>query len=132
MPAEDRRHALAVLAELEAVGECDPLLAQAGLLHDVGKANAGVGIPHRVARVVLRRLAPPLWRWLSGRPTGWRRPFWVMANHAARGAIWVETQGGHPDLAALIRAHEEPAPPDWAERDLARWHAALARADAKD
>jgi hypothetical protein len=132
MPPEDRRHGLAVLRLLTGRGETAPALAQAALLHDVGKAEAGVGLPHRIARVLLRRRARPLWGWLSGRPTGWRRPFWVIANHPERGAIWVETQGGSPDLVALIRYHEQRAPAGWAGTDLAAWHEALAWADAQD
>jgi hypothetical protein len=132
MPPEDQRHGLAVLALLVGRGETDPPLLQAALLHDLGKAEAGVGLPHRVGRVLLRRRARPLWRWLSGWPTGWRRPFWAIAHHPARGAVWVETAGGGPDLAALIRYHEARPPADWAGTDLARWHAALAWADAQD
>jgi hypothetical protein len=132
MPVEDRRHALAVLAALSARGERDEPLLQAALLHDVGKANAGVGLVHRVSRVLLWRRSPPLWRWLAGSPTGWRRPFWVVANHPARGASWVESQGGQADLVALIRFHEQPMPAEWAGQDLGRWHTALARADALD
>jgi hypothetical protein len=131
MPAEDRRHGLQAMAALEAQGQVDTTLLQAALLHDVGKAEAGVGLAHRVARVLLRRAAPPLWRWLSGWPTGWRRPFWAVANHPARGAVWVETQGGSDALVALIRYHESDPPVDWAGTDLARWHAALAAVDAR-
>jgi len=131
MPPEDRRHALAVLADLEARGESAPPLLQAALLHDVGKARAGVGLAHRVARVLLARPCPPLWRWLAARPTGWRRPFWVLANHAARGAVWAETAGASPDVAGLIRHHETAPPPDWEGTDLARWHASLADADGR-
>ncbi len=131
MPPEDRRHALTVLADLEARGETDPILLQAGLLHDVGKAGAGVGLAHRVARVLVRPLIPGLWRWLTAAPTGRRRPFWVVAYHAERGAVWVESQGADPALVALIRQHERPLPPAWAGTPMARRHAALAWADAR-
>jgi len=131
MPAEDRRHGLRVLAGLEAAGERDPLLLQAALLHDVGKAEAGVGLVHRVARVLLARRAGPVWSWLAGWPTGWRRPFWVVANHPARGAVWVEAVGGDPDLAQLIRHHEAEAPPSWVGTPQGRRHAALAAVDAR-
>jgi hypothetical protein len=130
MPPEDQRHGLTVLARLEAAGERDPVVLQAALLHDVGKAKAGVGLVHRVLRVLLRRSAPPLWRWLSGWPTGWRRPFWAVANHPERGAVWVETQGGGGELVALIRYHERSALPVGAPPEQVLRHAALARADA--
>ena len=140
MPPEDRRHGLAILAALEAAGadrSRDVSLLQAALLHDVGKAGAGVGLMHRVARVLLMRLGPAIWRRLADSPTGWRRPFWVLANHPARGAVWVGTQGGSEELVALIRYHEVPAPADWAGGSLdgaggslADWHARLQTADS--
>lgn len=113
MPPEDRQHGLAVLDRLRAAGEDDSILLGAALLHDVGKAEAGVDLVHRVARVLLARNVPPLWRWLCW-PTGWRRPFWAVANHPARGAVWVATVGGGPELCDLIRFHESPTPPAWA------------------
>ena len=131
MPPEDRRHALRVLADLRSRGAVAPELLQAGLLHDLGKAGAGVGLIHRVARVVLRRRVPPLWRWLIACPTGWRRPFWVVAHHPERGAVWVETAGAAPEVAALVRHHEQRAPAEWSGTPLAGWHAELAWADAR-
>lgn len=130
MSAEDRQHGLDVLGRLRAAGATSPALLQAGLLHDLGKAEAGVGLPHRVARVLLRRTVPPLWRWLAGRPTGWRRPFWAVANHPERGAVWIETEGAAPDVVALVRYHEREAPAEWRGTAMAEWHAALCAADA--
>lgn len=129
MPAEDRRHALAVLAALEAAGWAEVPLLQAALLHDAGKAEAGIRLWHRAARVLLTATATGAWQRLSACPTGRRRPLWVLAEHPARGAVWVEAQGGGADLVALIRYHESDAPADWAGRPLADWHAALQRAD---
>lgn len=130
MSPEDRQHGLDVLGRLRTAGVTAPPLLQAGLLHDLGKAEAGVGLPHRVARVVLRRSVPPVWRWLSGCPTGWRRPFWAVANHPERGAVWVETEGAAPEVVALIRHHEREAPEAWRGTPLTEWHAALCAADA--
>lgn len=131
MPAEDQRHVLTVLSDLQARGETGQPLLEAALLHDLGKAGAGVGLLHRVARVLLWRSWPAAWAWLSASATGWRRPFWVVANHAERGAVWVESQGGSAELVALVRQHELPAPEAWQGSDLAGWHAALAWADAR-
>ncbi len=130
MPPEDQRHGLEVFGRLEATGNRDPILLRAALLHDLGKAEAGVGLPHRVARVVLRAVWPPLWQRLAAAPTGWRRPFWAVANHPARGAVWVETAGGDPDLCALIRYHESAAPAEWRGSEQARRLAALQEIDA--
>lgn len=131
MPPADRAHGLTVLSELQAAGHEDPVLLQAALIHDVGKAEARVTVVHRVARVLLRWIAPSVWDWLAGGPTGWRRPFWVVANHPARGAVWVETSGGSPELVALIRYHEDDTPDAWAGTVQARRHEALAAVDAR-
>lgn len=131
MPAEDRRHALRVLADLRSRGATAAPLLQAGLLHDLGKAGAGVGLLHRVSRVALRRLAPPLWRWLSASATGWRRPFWVVRHHPERGAAWAQAAGAEDAVVDLIRHHERPAPEAWQGSQLAAWHAELAWADAR-
>lgn len=132
MLPEDQRHGLAVLALVRTRGGSAEPLLQAALLHDLGKSGAGVGLRHRVGRVLLRRRVRPLWRWLSASPTGWRRPYWVMANHPARGAVWVETAGGSADLAALIRYHEALPPAEWSGLPLAEWHDTLAWADERD
>jgi len=115
--------------ELRCRGEVDSSLLTAALLHDAGKAESGVTVLHRVARVVLRRPAAPLWRYLSGWPTGWRRPFWAVAHHAERGAVWVASLGGAPEVVALIRYHERAAPPAWDGTEQGRRHAALTAAD---
>ncbi len=131
MPAEDRHHALRVAAGLVARGESAPPLLQAALLHDVGKANGGVHLRHRMARVLLARRWPAAWAWLSGRPTGWRRPYWILAWHPARGAAWIAAVGGDAAVVALVRHHESAPPADWAGTELGRWHAALRWADAR-
>ncbi len=130
MPVEDRQHGMQVLAALQADGATDPPVLQAGLLHDLGKAEAGVGVIHRVARVLLARSLPPLWTRLAGTPTGWRRPYWAVANHPERGAVWVASAGGSDDLIELVRHHENPPPAEWSGTARARWHAALTAADA--
>lgn len=131
MPVEDRRHGLQVMAALRASGTTDLPLLQAGLLHDLGKAEARVGIVHRAARVVLARRAPGVWAWLAGTPTGWRRPFWAVANHPERGAVWIASAGGTDDLVELVRNHEHRLPVEWTGTARGRWHAALAAADAQ-
>jgi hypothetical protein len=130
MPPEDQSHGLSVLEAVKSETS-DITALQAALLHDAGKAQAGVGIAHRSLRVLLAKRWPGLWLVLAGTPTGWRRPFWAVANHPARGAVWVASAGGSPELAMLVRHHEEDAPAEWAGTDLLRWHACLARADAR-
>lgn len=131
MPPADQRHGLTVLAELQSQGENDELLLDTALLHDCGKAESGVMVVHRVMRVLLASTVPPAWSWLTSQPTGWRRPFWVVANHPERGAAWVESCGGDHEMVSLIRYHEETAPADWMGTEQGRRHAALAAVDAR-
>lgn len=130
MQPEDQGHGLQVLRILESSGPVEEVVRQAALLHDVGKANAGIGLAHRILRVLVARRLPAVWAWLAGWPTGWHRPFWVVANHPERGAVWVESVGGSPELVELIRYHESDAPEEWSGTPLLRWHSALAGADA--
>ena len=131
MPPEDQRHGLRVMSDLQARGESGLALLQAGLLHDLGKAGAGVGLPHRIMRVLLRKPLPRVWAMMTSRPTGWQRPFWVVANHPERGAVWVHSAGGSDALVDLIRYHESKIPAAWAGTALEKQHAALAWADAR-
>jgi len=131
MAAADRAHALSVLADLEARGEQDPILLQAALLHDVGKAEPGITLVHRTLRVLLAHRASRLWDWLSGGADGWRRPLWVLARHPARGADAVAARGAAPDLVAIIRLHEAPMPAAWQGTEQGRRHAMLTTVDAR-
>jgi hypothetical protein len=54
-----------------------------------------------------------------------------MANHPERGAVWIESRGGDPRLAAIVRYHETRLPPELQSGELAEWHAALRRVDAQ-
>jgi hypothetical protein len=129
MAPPDRRHGYEVRARLAAAGHDNALLLQTALVHDVGKADAGISLVHRIARVGLSAWMPPAWAWLSGCPTGWRRPYWVLAHHPERGSVWVETVGGPPAMAALIRYHETDAPTAWSGTEIGCLHAYLAAAD---
>jgi hypothetical protein len=131
MSPEDRRHGLEMLRLVRAAGESEAVVLQAALLHDVGKAEAGIGLAHRILRVLLADRLPRVWGWLSGWPTGWQRPFWALANHPARGACWVESVGGDPLLGDLIRYHESLPPESWRASRQEERLLALARADAR-
>jgi hypothetical protein len=125
MPSSDQRHALAVLQTLQRRGWCEPALAQAALLHDVGRVlpdlaeNAGhdgrstsIRVWHRVAAVLLEAFDPALLRRLAlNNPGSWRYAFFVLLHHASRGANIAQTAGTHPLVLALIRWHHS-APAD--------------------
>lgn len=123
----DQAHALCVLRRLMAMGEVSPWLAEAALLHDVGKTCAHLTLAHRTARVLLKR-APGFSRWAGAGDEGWRRSFYVQEHHARLGAAMCEAAGCDPRTVALVRWHE--APPDaLPEPDLRE---ALVRLQAAD
>ena len=112
LPAFDQRHLCRVYRLLERDGVTDQDLLTAGLLHDLGKIgeNANVRLPDRVARVLLRRLAPGLLQRLARRPAlGWRRGLALAEHHAALGAERAATLGCTPRVCWLIRHHEDAA-----------------------
>jgi putative nucleotidyltransferase with HDIG domain len=103
----DRRHLLTVHDRLVAAGYTDPDLLRAALLHDIGKADerARVGTPHRVLRVVLRRVWPGLLRWLATERKLSHR-LYLAEHHAALGARAARQAGASERCCALIAAHE--------------------------
>jgi putative nucleotidyltransferase with HDIG domain len=119
MARYDRAHTLRVVRHLQATGNNDPLLLKAGLLHDLGKSAGGERIPllYR-GPIVLTRWCARLWAWLSRpRPAGdWRRPFFLYATHAERGAELARAAGSPPEVIDLIAAHHEEQARGWVER----------------
>jgi len=129
MSAADRAHSLRVHAWLRAQGHDAPALLAAGLLHDCGKAAAKLAVWQRTLKVVLKKLAPGLWRKLSAPapPKNWRYPFFVLAEHTRIGADWAREAGCPQEVAWLIAHHEDVTLP---EHPLAPWLKALQDADA--
>jgi hypothetical protein len=144
----DRRHAVRVLRILLAGGERDADLLVAALLHDLGKADPqGLGrvrLPHRVSKVLARRLLPGLWNRVSARPgRGPLRGYYLLRQHPTLGAAWAARLGVAPRACALIVAHQDgddgdvttPASaaatgrPRWDTDEFARVLAALRWAD---
>ncbi len=102
MPRGDQAHGLCVLARLPAQEAASPWLAEAALLHDVGKMGGRLSLPYRVAIVLL---GSHVSRWASADPTSWRYPFHVHLHHAGRGAELCEQAGCDPRTVALVRWH---------------------------
>jgi hypothetical protein len=125
MTPADQRHAVRVARALIAQGVRDPDLIVAGLLHDLGKVdphgNGRVLVIHRVAKVVLTRLLPEAWAWLSAaeRP-GFVRGCYLLQQHPALGATWAVDLGVSPRACALIAAHQEGTVEAEAAEALAR------------
>ncbi len=101
MAHSERRHALAVLNHCRSHGRVPLELAQAALLHDIGKTQAPIALWQRVALVVLRPLSPGLLYRLAQRQGGLH----VLLCHAQIGAKMAETVGLHPVACTLIREH---------------------------
>lgn len=110
MSRGDQAHACCVLATLRQSGPISPDLAQAALLHDVGKAGAGLSLPYRTIIVILRWLAPDALDKLSQVASpAWRRPFYIQRQHAAVGARLCESAGCSPRVVQLVWHHDLPA-----------------------
>jgi len=113
----DRRHTLAVARSLLAAHpEAPAWVVEAALLHDVGKVEAGLGVPGRTLATVLElcrvRSAPgALGRYLT---------------YTGRGAELLAGVGAAPEVVAWAREHHEP-PSAWSVPH--EWGEALAAAD---
>jgi hypothetical protein len=104
----DQRHGLDVARALVARGEGDPDLLAAALLHDAGKAGAGLTIFHRVAIVLLQAAKPEWLASLSRQGEGaWRRPFWAHRHHGEIGAALARQAGCSETTIWLIAHHHE-------------------------
>jgi hypothetical protein len=81
-------------------------LAQAALLHDVGKVGGRIQLGNRAATVLLNALRPGLLHRLAlNEPDSWRYPFYVLLHHAERGADLAARAGTDAVAVALIREH---------------------------
>jgi hypothetical protein len=110
LPRNERRHGLDVLATVDRLeARPDRLLRQAALLHDMGKAQAGMSVIDRSQAVFLRAAAPPLWRlYLRLRPAFARR-YALYRDHARSGARHLKELGAG-ELAAIVSEHHAPHP----------------------
>jgi putative nucleotidyltransferase with HDIG domain len=110
MAVYDQEHAALVLSRVTmARGEVAPELAQAALLHDVGKAgDTPVRLPQRVALVLAEAVAPWLLRGVEdAEPGDWRYPMSIAMRHAARGADMLRSAGAPERVVELVRRHHD-------------------------
>ncbi len=125
LPEHDQAHLCRTFDILRSDGVEDADLLAAGLLHDLGKTDgaSSVRLPHRVARVLLRRLAPRLLARLAHMPAPtWRRGLALAVHHPRLGAEQAASLGCSARTCWLIAHHEaDPAPDD---SDLRRLMAA--------
>ena len=108
MHPADRRHGLDVVAALRAGGADDRDLLLAGLLHDCGKGDTGVG-----PRVVFALgQAYGRWIWRAGRIVpGYAAALDRLRDHAELSAGLAASVGCSPRSVELIRFQDEPRDP---------------------
>jgi hypothetical protein len=105
MHVADRRHGLDVVATLRRDGVVDPDALLAGLLHDAGKGQTGVG--PRVAYSLGQRYGAWAWR-LAGVVPGWSAGLERLRAHAETSARLAATAGCSPLTVSLIRDQDAP------------------------
>jgi hypothetical protein len=105
MSSADQRHSVALCERLRRDGHDDVILLRAALLHDVGKATARLPIFCRVVHSFAAVSSPRLAGWLTQSDKGWRRPFYVAANHAVLGAAAAARAGSGEEVVRLIAGH---------------------------
>ena len=115
MHVADRRHGLDVVATLRGEGVTDPELLLAGLLHDAGKGQTGVG--PRVAYALGQHYGS--WAWTAGEIIpGWSGALERLRDHAETSAAIAAAAGCSPRTVELIRHQDTPLDDDDAGRLL--------------
>ena len=113
MHIADRRHGLDVVAALRALGESDPEVLLAGLLHDAGKGDTGMvpRILHALGQAGISWPALALGWW-----PGMRAALVRLRDHAETSAQLAESVGCSPRTVELIRWQDAPRDPEAGER----------------
>jgi len=113
MEPQDQRHCLDVFYDLRESHPDDENLLAAALLHDVGKANAGLGTLQRSIIVLLRAVYPRVIDAIASPNTAsWRYPFWVHRHHGEIGADLLAQAGARDRVVELARRHQNPSVED--------------------
>jgi hypothetical protein len=113
MHVADRRHGLDVVASLRADGVTEPDVLVAGLLHDAGKGDTGVG--PRVAYSLGQEYGTWIWRLAAAVP-GYRVSLERLRTHAETSAVAAERAGCAARTVELIRWQDAPRDPEYGER----------------
>ena len=109
----DRDHVVQVARRVErrlaATGhENDPRWIGAALMHDVGKARAGLTILERVLAAAAGRIVPldTARRWATAQ--GLKGRIGAYLTHGEVGARMIRDAGGRAEIAAWAEAHQNP------------------------
>jgi hypothetical protein len=112
MHTADRRHGLDVVATLRGDGVREPDVLVAGLLHDAGKGDTGVG--PRIAYSLGQRYGRAFWRIAAVVP-GWGSAIRRLETHAASSAELAAAAGCSARTVALIRDQDAPRDAEFGE-----------------
>jgi hypothetical protein len=112
MHVADRRHGLDVVASLRADGVSEPDVLVAGLIHDAGKGDTGVG--PRVAYSLGERYGEWIWDLAAFLP-GWRAALARLRTHAETSAVLAAAAGCTTRTVELIRNQDAPIDPEFGE-----------------
>src|SRR4051812_36289320 len=112
MHVADRRHGLDVIASLRNDGATDPDILLAGLLHDAGKGDTGVG--PRVAFTLAQRYGTWIWDLTAFLP-GWRAALARLRTHAETSAVLAAAAACSTRTGELIRHQDAPTDPEYGE-----------------
>jgi putative nucleotidyltransferase with HDIG domain len=120
LPVNDQRHGLDVLATVTKLErQPSPLLQQAALLHDLGKAAAHFSVIERSLTVLLRAISPRTLQALERSRPAFAGRYRIYADHAQIGAERLRAAGA-ADLAAIVAEHHAPQPRSEDTRRLQR------------
>lgn len=109
--ANDQQHSFRVWRQLREAGIEDTILLRAGLLHDIGKTRANVGLVGRTWIVLGQAFWPKTAaRWGEGDLEGarwWQKPFVVRSRHPEWGAVLLMEAGSAPELCDVVARHQD-------------------------
>jgi hypothetical protein len=112
MHVADRRHGLDVVATLRAEGVTETDVLVAGLLHDAGKDQTGVG--PRVVYSLGQAYGSGIWR-LAGIVPGVRGDLERLRDHAETSATLAAAAGCSARTVELIRHQDDPRDAEYGE-----------------